>query len=196
MRDLIAQCWREIGRADKEVIRGDGFSLVNVKEYLAYFGLSPLGYEIGPSKGFRIPCAVAPSFRNLTDEILLSLWYCLHRKENLTTVIEWAEKLMRFCEVRYRDVKRVATEKCGSKELARKHLLKLTAFFSDLANTSGDPRYVNIALKLAEQRWIVDGKRLKRELTAEGDELICALYGFRVLLTLEYAIGKIESGGM
>jgi hypothetical protein len=166
-----------------------------IDPFLDHFGLELLtsGKE---SKAALDISALEPGFKALTHETLLTLRENAysHKHPQLTGV--WAEKLMRFCEVRLASLRARGIEKCKSLAEAKLLYLHLAAFLLDYWMLTGDPRYLNTALKLADLRWIVDRRTLIHRLRGSRNEIIGALFEFRVLLNCEYAMDKLSGEGM
>lgn len=191
---IIRDCWKIILQKNPALLDDSRLPLINIDNYLAYFSLSLLQQiEI---KTDIVPdiCSNEPSFKNLTDEILLWLRHHIYFQTELGVVAVWAEKLMRFCEVRYSTLKKRSIEKWNNKTVAKLHLLHLTTFFLDYAIYTKDIRFLNIALKLADLKWIINRKIIKENLSGDDKDIISALFQFRIVLMIEYAMNQISKG--
>lgn len=191
---IIRDCWKIILQKDPGLLDDSRLPLINIDNYLAYFSL-PLLPQIEIKTGI-VPdiCSKEPSFKNLTDEILLWLRHHIYTQTELGVVAVWAEKLMRFCEVIYSTLKKRSVENWNDKTVAKLHLLHLSTFFLDYAVCTKDIRFLNIALKLADLKWIINRKMIKDSLSEEDKDIVSALFQFRIFLVIEYAINQISKG--
>ena len=165
--------------------------LSHLQKYLAAFNIivddAHLNLVEAPQE-----ISVKPAFKNLTDEILLRLRYNIYYQMDTELLSQWAEKLMRFCEVRYHELKKRAVAKLGNPLAARLHFLHLMVFLMDYGLFSRDARYLNLILKLSRQHWAFKEDRIKEELRQENSELLAGLFQFRLLVLKEYALEQIS----
>ncbi len=131
------------------------------------------------------------SFKESNHAILLNLRRCLYAGKEMETVRNWAEKLMRFCEVRLPSLRQRAIEKCGNPANANLLVLHVTAFLVDYALNSKDLRFLNTALKLADLNWVINERSIARKLNGNMSDIEMALFQFRVLLSIEYAMTEL-----
>lgn len=190
---VIRDCWKVILQKDIRLLNDARLPLINIQDYLAYFKLSSL-----PSMELKTDAApdihsTEPGFANLTDEILLGLRYHIYAGTELETVAGWAEKLMRFCEIRYATIKQRSLEKWNDPVSAQLGMLHLSAFLLDYALCANDVRFLNTVLKLADLKWIMNTRAIKKKLS-DGKDLISALFQFRILLMTEYAMDRLRNG--
>jgi hypothetical protein len=119
-----------------------------------------------------IPVDTPPSFRNLTPETLSALNESVGdaaggRILPVSVVAKWAEKLLRYCEIFQSTLKRRFFEKWNDKGEASHRANEMTAFFLAYYKSSRDLRFLNVALKLAEIRWISVSGEIQAKLDAE-----------------------------
>jgi hypothetical protein len=191
---LVRDCWRIIRETDPSRLNDARLPLANLDDCLAYFELSPLPVAEthgGDRPGISSPAT--PSFKGLTDEFLLALRRHLFAQSESSLVTQWAETLMRFCEVRYHSLRSRAISKCGSKEAAQLHLLHLAAFLMDQAIETRDVRPLNTTLKLTDIKWLLDTRTIARNLTRTDSRFVAALFQFRLVLTSEYALDQLSN---
>jgi folate-dependent phosphoribosylglycinamide formyltransferase PurN len=136
-----------------------------------------------------------PSFKGLTPEILLVLRECLYRADGLDIVRNWAEKLMRYCEIYLPGLEQRALKKCGGSLDARLLVLQLAAFLLDASLVFRDLRFLNTVLKLLDQRWLANPGLVLNDLTrrAAGGYAAIALaaaFQVRLFLVSEYALAQ------
>lgn len=196
MNDTFKEWWDRILQA-QEGIRGDArVPLLDLDKYVEYGGLS-LSTSMDQSTVPASPTEIGqPAFKNLTEEKVLALRLKLHHQDDLKMVELWAETLMRFCEIRYRTLKKRAVKKCGDLQKARFHLLHLTAFFLDYCLYTKDLRFFNVVLKLLDLPWLVNEKEIATLLDKGGEGTICAVFQFRILLIKKYIVDRLCQGEM
>jgi hypothetical protein len=101
----------------------------------------------------------SPSFRNFSPELALPLKAGLWSDEFRPQSLAWAEKLLRFCEVRLAELPARVREKWPSRTARQQGLLELAVLFLETHRALGDARYVNTALKLLEVAAVRTGPR-------------------------------------
>lgn len=95
----------------------------------------------------------SPGFSHFSTDRVLPLKAGLWASQEFRTqTLAWAEKLMRFCEVRYAELPARAREKWRSKREWRRGLVELVVLFLEGHRATGDLRYFNTAIKLQELR--------------------------------------------
>jgi hypothetical protein len=191
---VIKDCWNVILQKDSRLFNDSRLPLFNIHDYLAYFKLPPL-----PPMEMKMDAATdirstEPGFSNLTDEILIGLRCNIYAGTKLDTVALWAEKLMRFCEIRYATLKQRSVEKWNNPTSAQLHLLHLSVFFLDYAVCANDARFLNTILKLADLKWVIHTKTIKQKLSSVDQDFVSALFQFRILLITEYAMEQLRKG--
>jgi hypothetical protein len=120
---------------------------------------------------------INPSFKNLTPEILMNLRLSLtsnHEPENATVGI-WAEKLLRYCEIRQADLRNRVKEKWKKDLQARQNMSDIAGFLFEYYKSYHDIRFLNVVLKLSDKRWVALPDSLLAGIEAE----ITALAGKR-----------------
>jgi hypothetical protein len=108
-----------------------------------------------------LAAVAVPSFRELTPEILAALQAALASPESSVAVSAWAEKLLRYCEVYQPTLRRRACEKWGGTRDAARRMGELAQFFFVYYENTRDLRFLNIALKLADARWVTVSEELR-----------------------------------
>ena len=192
---ILRDCWTIICKKDAEFLATEYQPLSHIDPYLTHFDLSPIPMPAVMENGWASMGFVEPSFKDLTDDILYSLRNQIYTQMEPELVANWAEKLMRFCEIRYRTLKRRSLEKCKSRTAAQLHVLHLAAFLMDQSNATKDLRFLNTVLKLLDFRWVLEKDLLPKELGDATSRRSLALFQFRVLLTTEYAIDLLCKDG-
>jgi hypothetical protein len=161
--------------------------------------LSCYGFSSPPLASFKeedwgsIP-HVEPSFKNLTDSILLSLRGGLYSGRDLDRVTLWGEKLLRFCEVRLPSLQERSLQKWGNKNAAQVGMLHLCVFLLDYGVFFRDVRFLNTVLKLSDLKWIIRRETIERQLCQGAGDRVAALLGFRILLMTEYLFDRVAKG--
>jgi len=192
--NTIKDQWRTISTLTDEQLNDARLPLEHIGACLEYFDLKPLNSGrkrfVGKSKIFKNE----PSFKALDHDILLNLRYCLYTGKSLDVASFWAEKLLRFCEVRLSSLRKRALEKCSSQREGQLLVLHLAAFLLDYGAYTKDLRYLNTVLKLADQKWILDSRTIPMLLHGSPDEVACGLFQFRVTLVCGGALDRLGKG--
>jgi hypothetical protein len=190
---MLADCWRVIERTDESLLQHRLRPLVGLEACLGHFGLSPRPFPDAVTSEVVDLSAAKPSFKELTDEILLSLRLHLRDRSESVRVEEWAKRLLRFSELRRRSLRSRAQAKCGSRAAAKLHVLHLAAFLMDYGLVSQDLRFLNTVLKIADAT--VKRRTLQKRLARRDPDLASALFEFRLVLVTEYAIERLRREG-
>ena len=192
--DEITDIWDEISKLNSHLLSNPYAPLIGLDDALHDFGLTPLPEsEYNPEISPLIHTQ-QPSFKYLTEEILISLRNCLYNQSEMDTVSIWAEKLLRFCEIRFASLKKRAHEKWGDRQVTQLNMLHLSAFLLDYFAHSNDLRFLNTVLKLADIGWIIKIKSIYRGLSATNDHILNNLFQFRILLLTEHALNQLSQG--
>lgn len=191
----INALWASIQMMGSEKVATELSPLEHLAPCLNAFGLQTMDlpaidWQVEPDM-----LAKEASFKESSHAILLSLRRCLYAGKEMETVRNWAEKLMRFCEVRLPGLHKRAIEKCGNPASANLLVLHITAFLADFALASRDLRFLNTALKLTDLNWVINERSIARKLNGCPSDLDSALFQFRVLLSIEYAITELAGEG-
>jgi len=194
MHDIVIRdCWNIIRQTEPQLLDDPRLPLANIEKCLLHFGMPLLPTRDTATDDVpATPYSVEPSFKHLTDDILVSLRRYIYAKMELATVAHWAETLMRFCEIRYRTLRARAIGKLNTKDTAQLHVLHLAAFLMDQAIDTNDLRLLNTVLKLADLKWLLTRPIIKKRLSRGKDGLVSALFQFRIVLTTEYAISQLH----
>jgi len=190
MKDsVIKDSWNIILRKNIKLLNDFRLPLVKLEECLAHFRLPTLPpFEINMNIESKVG-SIDPSFKNLTEEILINLRYHIYTQTDLDDVAIWAEKLMRFCEVRYSTLKKRSADKWQNKATLRLNWLHISAFFIDYCIFTRDIRFLNTVLKLLDSNWILNKRTIKNKLEKENN--VSDLFQFRILLMTEYLINQL-----
>jgi hypothetical protein len=188
----LKRWWLLICALEPDSLADQRFPLAGLQKYSESLDLPDL-----PVIDFKPPLPKIaetdkPSFLHLSEEVLLHLRLCLSSGEDIALVSDWAEKLLRFCEIRFSSLKERAIDKWGDLDSARLNLLHLTAFFLDYFNIVRDLRYLNIVLKMMDLRWIVRWSKISADLQRKDERFISALFQVRVLLMVEAELVALE----
>ena len=152
--------WNQIYKLDPAVFEDYRAPLIGIDDSLCFFGLIPLPeIEFNPEITPEIH-NLQPSFKYLTENILISLRQLLYNRSEMDTVAIWAEKLMRFCEIRYATLKKRAFAKWEERNTVQLNMLHLMAFLLDYYSYTKDLRYLNIILKLFDLNWIIKPNKI------------------------------------
>lgn len=194
---IIRDCWEIIRQTEPKSLSDPRLPLLNIAGALSYFRLDPLpAMETSKSMSGSPSLPRKPDLEDLTDLTLTSLRRHIHAQTEPDAVAAWAEMSMRFCELRYRELRAVVASKSGSNRRASQTLLlHVAAFLMDQYIDVKDIRLLNTVLKLAELDWVLDKQRVKDSLARGKGDFIEALIQFRVLLATEYALSQLDIAG-
>ena len=194
MKDELGFLWDTITKHGENLWADDRFPLANLDAPIRFFRLKPLRTpRISDAKQLAT-VDVSPAFKNLRDDILVSLRYHLFCDSEMELVALWAEKLLRFVEVRLPEIKQRSLSKWGDLGTARLQLLHIVVFFLDYCARTGDLRFLNAALKLKDLKWLLRCSRIQHHLSGSGDEVILGYFEFRTLLMTEYLLAQLHNG--
>lgn len=194
--DRMNEWWKLILQKDAKILADKRAPLININDYLLYFKMPPISSLKSYISIVSHINSLQPSFQNLREDILLTLRHNIYAKKDFDIVTLWAEKLMRFCEIRYSILRKRSIEKWGNTTVARLNMLHLSAFLLDFCVYTKDLRFLNTVLKLIDLRWIVNKRTIRRDLSKEKEDILCALFQFRIILITEYAINQLHKGNM
>lgn len=188
----IDDCWNFIKEKEKHL-------LVNGRDSLSFFDDHLYHFSLPLLKGLNIQSEeltdfnnVCPSFKNLTNDIIFCLRRNTFAQREMDVVNKWGDKLIRFCEVRYRTLKKRSIAKCGSKVFAQLHILHLACFFMEHFFYAKDLRYLNIVLKLADLKWVIGRNENMSALIENNGNLCSTLLEFRIITMIDYAIEQLQ----
>ena len=194
-KQLVQNCWDIIRDIEPHILNDPRLPLTHLDDCLAYFQLPLMPLAKADSGDLPdVLGAVAPSFKGLTDDLLVALRRDVLSGTKSSVAAQWAEKLMRFCEVRYRSLKTRSVAKCVTQDAAQLHQLQLAAFLMDQAIATRDLRLLNTVLKLADLKWILNRKTIDRNLRRKDGHCIAALFQFRIILTTESIVDRLSGG--
>lgn len=188
----LSRWWKILLHLDDAVSMSGNLPLADMEACLVHFhlplqALPPL--EKLKWTGVNLP---EPSFENLTTSLLTDLRKSVYLRQNRTLTSAWAEKLLRFCEIRLGSLKVRACKKWGNKQNARMNFLQVAAFLLDHGMQTGDLRYLNTVLKLCDQKWIINPSSIKSDLHKGREKALTALFQIRILLLSEFALNMLK----
>ena len=134
---------------------------------------------------------IVPSFQGLTEEILLSLRENVAVSDHQAIIAAWAEKLLRFCEVRRPILKQKALDKWKNIGDASRNIRFLTLFFLDYYRLHRDLRFLNVVLKLVDVKWIVDEGKLPRNNVSQTAWSLDVMMQLAILLILSLELNLL-----
>lgn len=95
-----------------------------------------------------------PALKNVDDTLLGALQHALYSDPNDARVAAWAEKLLHICEIRRLELRQRSRQGDETVEDGRRKIFWLCLFFLEHFQAHGDPRYVNLVLKILDQSWL------------------------------------------
>lgn len=181
------------------VLTSDKFGcLVHLETIIDFYHLSPLSVPITTpnfDKQNVVLQDLKPSFKNISEEILLTLRTCIYKKQSVLEVRLWCEKLMRFCELRMSQLKQRFQDKLHQPQRMRVFGLQLISLFLDHFSHSKDYRYLNVALKMQDLGWLYQRDKISALLQSKTDRHPIGLFHFRILLMTEFAFSQMDHHG-
>jgi len=190
--EKLAAWWETIREHNPDIVRDWRMPLAQIAQAAAFFNLPQLPLPpSNPAQTLETSLAgLQPSFKALTPEILLSLRQHVYQAEQPEIVKNWAEKLMRYCELFLPGLQERALKKCGSSIPARLLVLQLAAFLLDVSVFYTDARFLNTVLKLLDLRWLVNPRLIRRQLVGRDDTALAAAFQVRLLMISEFSLAQ------
>lgn len=191
---MLADWWRAILSMPASRLADYRAPLVGLEFVERRFGLDPL-----PQLGFdpdRLagPLSADAKFKNLDDATTAILRFRLAAGDETDHVTEWAERLLRYCEIWRHDLKKRALRKWSTPGDARLAMLQVAAFMLDYYEETRDLRFLNVALKLCDMGWVVGIRRISNGIRQRNeDRLVAGLFGVRVLVMRDRALRRLEA---
>lgn len=138
------------------------------------------------------PKGVEPAFKNTSCGILLALRRAIQTGTDSDIVEAWAEKLLRFCEIRRLVLRERALEIWQNEPAGRLGCLEMGAFLLDHFMHVHDSRHLNLVLKLLDLPWLADSSRRRRSIGSRSEaDVLAGLFRFRLESTVEHALEKL-----
>ncbi|HEY1601256.1 MAG TPA: formyltransferase family protein [Pirellulales bacterium] len=136
---------------------------------------------------------VKPALKSLTIPLLVDLRAALRASGRTGHVTAWAQTLLVVCEVRRTTLKqRLAVGDLSAEDLQIKfHLLVL--FFLEYFSDSQDGRFVNLALKLLDQRWVLSTDNARRQVAGQQPPTTTAMLALTVHMLVEHAVAEMST---
>jgi hypothetical protein len=184
--------WQQLIAAHKVLADDEARPLWHIEQLLASHHLAP-SPDSSPSLYSAPECAyTTASFDTVSHLILLNLRADLYSGTHHDRVEAWAEKLMRFCEIRLRSLRERSLNKCGGLPTARKLLLHIQVFFLDWSQTNSDLRFLNTALKMSDLSWLLHNKTGSIFASKNGDPIVLSALHFRIALANTCLLDKLR----
>lgn len=179
--------WNILAGMDATLLADPRGPLIHLNGSEACFGLPALP-ELPFNPSAQLLSRVKPSFKNLEMDNLAFLRGNLYTGMDSRITADWAEALLRFCEIQAPALKKKALEKWPEPASARLGFLQIAAFLLDYHFHSGDLRFLNTVLKLCDLTWILRAGTLRKSLRRSGPGWVAASFQVRLLLMTEYAL--------
>jgi len=145
MSHKVQTFWPKIIQHQEELRAHPFMPLVGLCGLETEFGLAPLA---GKDRNLEGPANI-PSIGKLADLTgtdLLEMRRACYARDPMDAVRPWAEKLLRYAEVKFPDVTNLPESLRATAFAAN----MLAAFFIDYYASTGDSRYLNATLKLLD----------------------------------------------
>jgi hypothetical protein len=193
---LLSRWWKILLHLEDDLLHDPCMPLVNLDSCLEHFHLALPALPIpkpDSTDGKELP---EPGFENLTLSILDHLRKSHYAGLEKPVTAAWAEKLLRFCEIRSSSLSTRTRRKWGNHQIARLNFLQVTTFLLDYGKDQGDLRFLNIILKLTNQKWLFNTRGIIRGLRGNRETALAALFQIRILLLSEYLIDTWKAGNL
>jgi hypothetical protein len=191
---LLSQWWKTLLHLDDDLLHDPSMPLVNMDRCLEHFHLALPALSIPKPDKTDVKALPEPGFENLTLSILDHLRKSQYAGREKPITAAWAEKLLRFCEIRSSSLSARARKKWENHQSARLNFLQVTTFLLDYGIQQGDLRFFNITLKLINQKWLFNPRGILRGLRGNRKTALAALFQIRILLLSEYLIDTWKAG--
>lgn len=123
-----------------------------------------------------------PSIANFNFQVFELLRYLTINNKDIEFVQAWSEKLLRTCEVNSHQLIKRAVKEWNNQAIAVKNLLAIADFFIEYYYFFGDLRFLNITLKMAEEK----------NLFSQRKSNLLSLYSNRIIILTECALKNLE----
>jgi hypothetical protein len=190
---FVQKCRQTIDKIDKKYLLKPPWPLLHINRYLSCpdddRSIAPCVADLDIE---NVSLPEDPSFKELTEEILLYLRMSIYQGCVDDINDRWSEKLMRFCEIRFHELEKISTKKCGNKSSAKLHMLHCTAYLIDKAIFAKDIRLVNTVMKLCDLKWLFDGSIYRGKIGSKEHDIKAGLFQFRIIVLLDYTLKKLR----
>lgn len=193
---LLSRWWKTLLHLDDDLLHDPCMPLVNLERCLEHFHLALPALQIPKPDKKDVKELPEPGFENLTLFILDYLRKSHYAGREKLVTAAWAEKLLRFCEIRSSNLSARARKKWGNHQSARLNFLQVTTFLLDYGIQQGDLRFLNITVKLTNQKWLFTPRGIIRGLRGNRETALAALFQIRILLLSEYLIDTWKAGNL
>jgi hypothetical protein len=190
--------WSLILKMDAPTLVTHATEINNLRGCEVYLGLKALP-EIQPPIPFLTAIATKKtSFKNLERADIPVLRNWLNHAENTQLINDWAETILRYCEINQFSLLKKARGQfhsgSHSASNARLTLLEMSAFLMDLYFENHDLRFLNIVLKLIELPGLFSRKTIARDLNGNFNQVSTSLLQIRLLIMSQTTLRQLKSG--
>lgn len=189
--------WSMVLKMDAPTLAMHASALDQLHGCEVYLGLKALQDIQSPLPFMTEIGAKKTSFKNLEQADIQVLRYWLQHAENTQLVNDWAETILRYCEINLSSLlKKTRVQfSSGSRSAdARPTLLELSAFLLDVYFERQDLRFLNIVLKLIELPGLISRRTITKDLDGSLSQVSTALLQIRLLIMSEVALQQLKSG--
>jgi hypothetical protein len=191
-RSDLTLCWTAI-QSSLALSEDSLLPLVNISVPLQHFELDLPKTPSNTNAALNVTLPDQPSYGVTHNEHIVQIRSDIYDNKHIEKTEEWAEKLLRFCEVRNASLQNRTLEKCSTPEAAKLHALLLCSLFMDFYSLKKDFRFLNTTLKLMDQRWIVDEEKLSSRLNKTKKASTIDALEFRAILTSHHAVEILKN---
>jgi hypothetical protein len=190
--------WSLILKMDAPTLVMHASALDHLHGCEVYLGLKALPEIQSPMPFLTEIGAKKSSFKNLEQADVPVLRYWLDHTENIQLINDWAETILRYCEINQSSLLKKARVqfRSGSQSAsnARLTLLEMSAFLLDLYFERQDLRFLNIVLKLIELSGLFSKRTIAKDLDGNLNQVSIDLLQIRIMIMSEAALRQLKNG--
>jgi len=170
------------------------FRFPDISKALQELGLSPFNPVAGACKEPALP-DVEPALKNIDTNLLTALQHALNHAPHQKQVAEWSEKLLRVGELRRLELKRRSRQSGETVDQGRNKILHLCLYFLEHFQFHGDPRYINLVLKILDQSWLGGYPRYKKWVSTKNPHSWSDAMLILIHVLLEHSLQIVAQDG-
>jgi len=187
--EAVRSFWPTLLRHQESLSLSAELPLVGLRGLEPTFELAALDADPGLPQSGDVEPGAYPKFSRVSQSSIAGLRRLIQSRSSSERPGEWAERLLRFCELRLPTLQRRSLEAHGDPENVRSLYGQIVALLLDRYRVCGDLRLLNTVLKLADLPWT----RSTLSPAAEDDKLVSAALCARNRLLTAQALRELEA---
>lgn len=190
----LRKWWEIILNHDPHDLQENSLTLIQLSTLCSRPAIASLQLFTPPLKTESSFLEKKPAFKllNFRDIYLLRHWLQNEMHPQLTS--NWAEVILRFFEINLSDIDKKLLMQYGSRLLGEVAFLELTAFLLDYFSYSKDLRYMNMVLKILDQKSLFSPWKITRNLRLNGMHFKSALLKVYLLVKTDLFLMNLDNG--